>query len=191
MAPEPSIIGENRYMPIEILYIIPILAIAFLAYRIVLAAQKRSEAGVAHGSTEASDAEIRQTSRSTEERLNEYERTITKINSTLSTQQKVIEKFQAENTSCADEIEKLNSQLRELHKEYDIVISENFSLRAKVKSLQRKLDDAPLAFDISPHASSSAPVPSAEEAMEMNMNLYDDTRLFNPSALLDDTKLNE
>lgn len=181
-------------MPIELLYIIPVLAVAFLVYRLVLNAQKRAEAAGASasagaaGTVKAGDTKSQQAVRSTEERLNEYEQTIAQINRTLSAQQKVIEKFQEENTSCTGEIEKLNAQLRELHKEYDIVISENFSLRAKSKSLQRKLDGIPAAFDSAgPAAESAPPSDGVKETMAMNMNLYEDTKLFKSSSLLDDT----
>jgi chromosome segregation ATPase len=181
-------------MPIEILYIIPILAVAFLIYRLVLNAQKRTEAGgtsapAAGAGAQAGDTRSQQALRSTEDRLNEYEQTIAQINRTLSIQQKVVEKFQEENTSCTGEIEKLNSQLRELHKEYDIVISENFSLRAKAKSLQRKLDSVPgsLLDAVAPAAATAQPSNGVRETMEMNLNLYEDTKLLKSSSLLDDT----
>jgi septal ring factor EnvC (AmiA/AmiB activator) len=182
-------------MPIELLYIIPVLALAVLVYLLVLNAQKRAEAGGANppsfaAAPKAGDTRSQQTVRSTEDRLNEYEQTIAHINKTLASQQNIIDKSQEENSSYNSEIEKLNAKLRELHKEYDIVISENYSLRAKVKSLQRKTETEgggremvdPASDQLQPHRTDGA-----RENVEMNMNLYEDTRLFKASSLLDDT----
>jgi septal ring factor EnvC (AmiA/AmiB activator) len=183
-------------MPIELLYIIPILALAVLVYLLVLNAQKRAAAGGANAPSsvvaapKAGDTRSQQAVRSTEDRLNEYEQTIAQINKTLAAQQNIIDKSQEENSSYNTEIEKLNAKLRELHKEYDIVISENYSLRAKVKSLQKKTEAEgvgremvdPASDQLQPHRTDGA-----REDVEMNMNLYDDTRLFKASSLLDDT----
>jgi septal ring factor EnvC (AmiA/AmiB activator) len=129
--------------------------------------------------------------KSTEERLNEYEQTIAQINKSLSNQHMVIEKFQEENVSYNDQIEKLQAKLRELHKEYDIVISENYSLRAKVKSLQKKIEvgtAGPAMVDAAADALSSKSSMSGREHVEMNMNLYEDTRLFKDSSLDDSSE---
>ncbi len=187
----------QKIMSIELLYIVPILALAVLVFLLVFNAQKRADSGAAAEPAAAGapagkrqgDTAFLAARRSTEERLNEYERTIAQINTSLSKQQRIIEKFQLENTSYNGEIEKLNSKLREIHKEYDIVISENYSLRAKVKSLQKKAEAAP---PIAGTADAAAPSfaaqdrASGKEHVEMNMNLYEDTRLFKAS-ILDDT----
>jgi septal ring factor EnvC (AmiA/AmiB activator) len=141
------------------------------------------------GGKPTGDTKFLAAQRSTEERLNEYEQTIAQINKSLSTQQQVIEKFQEENSSSSNEIQKLNAKLRELHKEYDIVISENYSLRAKVKSLQKKVEAGPTAPYMADAGANGAAAQNASygrEHVEMNMNLYEDTRLFKSSAL-DDT----
>jgi uncharacterized coiled-coil protein SlyX len=170
-------------MPIEVLYIVPILALAFLAYRLILAAQKRSEAASVPGA--APHASV---PRSTEDRLNEYERTIAQINATLATQQKTIERSREQNSTSSGEIEKLTASLRELHKEYDIVISENYSLRAKVKSLQKRVVEPSHTQDSGGMSAEGEPGPAmTRENIEMNMSLYDDTKVFKASSLLDDT----
>jgi uncharacterized coiled-coil protein SlyX len=170
-------------MPIEVLYIVPILALAFLAYRIILAAQKRSET-----IRVPSSAPNGTLPRSTEDRLNEYERTIAQINATLAAQQKTIERSREQNSTSSGEIEKLTSSLRELHKEYDIVISENYSLRAKVKSLQKRIDDPAPAHESAGMSAEGEPgLAMTRENIEMNMSLYDDTKVFKTSSLLDDT----
>jgi Mg2+ and Co2+ transporter CorA len=184
-------------MPIELLYIIPIIALSFLVFLLVMNAQKRSlPTEQSKGSPpllpdgkSLGDTKFLAARKSTEERLNEYEQTITQINQSLSTQNKVIEKFQEENISCNGEIEKVKLKLRELHKEYDIVISENYSLRAKVKSLQKKVDAVSPGQGLVASATETFPAKRAtggKEHVEMNMNLYEDTRLFK-AATLDDS----
>lgn len=182
-------------MPIELLYIIPILALAVLVFLGVMNAQKRSM-GAAQQQMAAptatptgrlpGDTKFLAAQKSTEERLDEYEKTIAQINKSLSNQHMVIEKFQEENVSYNDQIEKLQAKLRELHKEYDIVISENYSLRAKVKSLQNKIEAGtagPDMVDAAADALSAQHATSGKEHVEMNMNLYEDTRLFKASSL--------
>jgi hypothetical protein len=184
-------------MPIELLYIIPILAVVALGFLLVMNAQKRSMEGVpqqmaAPAATPMGklpgDTKFLAAQKSTEERLNEYEQTIAQINKSLSNQHMVIEKFQEENVSYNDQIEKLQAKLRELHKEYDIVISENYSLRAKVKSLQKKIEvgtAGPGMVDAAADALPPQRTMSGKEHVEMNMNLYEDTRLFKASGLDD------
>lgn len=184
-------------MPIELLYIIPILAVVALGFLLVMNAQKRSMEGVQQQTAIPTptptgklpgDTKFLAAQKSTEERLNEYEQTIAQINKSLSNQHMVIEKFQEENVSYNDQIEKLQAKLRELHKEYDIVISENYSLRAKVKSLQKKIETgtaAPDMVDAPADALPSQQAMSGKEHVEMNMNLYEDTRLFKNSGLDD------
>jgi septal ring factor EnvC (AmiA/AmiB activator) len=181
-------------MPIELLYIIPILAVVALGFLLVMNAQKRSMEGAqqqmaAPAATPMGklpgDTKFLAAQKSTEERLNEYEQTIAQINKSLSNQHMVIEKFQEENVSYNDQIEKLQAKLRELHKEYDIVISENYSLRAKVKSLQKKLETGPVLADAPAEALPPQRAMSGKEHVEMNMNLYEDTRLFKASGLDD------
>jgi septal ring factor EnvC (AmiA/AmiB activator) len=177
-------------MPIELLYIIPILAVVALGFLIIMNAQKRSmqggqQQGTVQSATPAGklpgDTKFLAAQKSTEDRLNEYEQTITQINKSLSNQHLVIEKIQEENVTYNDQIEKLQGKLRELHKEYDIVISENYSLRAKIKSLQKKLEADPAVPNMADAAIEAVPPPlaiSGKEHVEMNMNLYEDTRLF-------------
>jgi regulator of replication initiation timing len=171
-------------MPIELLYIVPIVALALFAFFFALrmmqvnVVQPQTPVKKPMGDTKFIDAR-----KSTEERLSEFESTISSINKALNDQQAVIGKYQTENSTYNEETEKLRSKLRDLHKEYDIVISENYSLRAKVKSLQKKA----LTAEQEAYRPVDAPLPPAREHGEMNMNLYEDTRLFK-SSTLDDTK---
>jgi len=169
-------------MPIEILYAVPVLAIAvfvvFLLYHIQKKPQTTSSSVFKPGKKQFGDTKFLAAQKSTEQRLSEFEATISSINKALTDQQSVIGKYQTENSTYNDEIEKLRSKLRDLHREYDIVISENYSLRAKVKSIQTKAAGA--INDVPAQA-------AGKEHIEMNMNLYEDTRLFK-SSTLDDTR---
>jgi chromosome segregation ATPase len=135
-------------MPIELLYIIPIIAVVFLIFIVSFVSQKKSanlerEKNLASEVRQFNDGKMiaQQTTPVTETRLNEFERTITSINKALSDQQQVIERFQQDNTGYTSEIDKLKRKLRELHKEYDIVVSENYSLRAKVNTFSKPGDN--------------------------------------------------
>jgi regulator of replication initiation timing len=176
-------------MPIELLYLIPIVAFALF---VLVFIQRKAGAGgeqpvALSGKKPLGDTRFLAAQRSTEERLSEFESMISSINKAINDQQEVIGKYQTENTTYNEETEKLRSKLRELHKEYDIVISENYSLRAKVKSLQKREESGSQENGRPKEASADAQAPAVHEHSEMNMNLYEDTRLFKTSTL-DDTR---
>ena len=124
-------------------------------------------------------------------RLNEFEHTIASINKALSNQQKVIEKFQEENNKYNEEIGMLKNKLRELHKEHDIVVSENFSLRAKYNNIVKKnKPEAELAASLcvnEPKTEGLVPkLPSQpQRAWEMGMSVLDETKTFSMNVLED------
>ena len=183
-------------MSVELLYIIPIIALVIFAFSVSFVAQKRSaylEEGkkLAVEVRQFNDGKFISQERTTEVRLNEFEHTIASINKALSNQQKVIEKFQEENNKYNEEIDILKNKLRELHKEHDIVVSENFSLRAKYNKLVKK--NAPEAELI---ASLSVNEPKTEglvqklssqpqRAWEMGMSVLDETKTFSMNVLED------
>ncbi len=180
-----KLIFTRMIMPIEILYIIPVLAIAIFVVFLLYHIQKKPQMpppGLYPEKKRFGDTRFLAAQKSTEQRLSEFESTISSINKALTDQQAVIGKYQTENSTYNDEIEKLRSKLRDLHKEYDIVISENYSLRAKVKSIQSKAAAATPEVPSQPAGTSYG-----KEHIEMNMNLYEDTRLFK-SSTLDDTR---
>jgi len=89
-------------MPIELLYIIPILAVVVLGFLLVMNAQKRSMEGAQQQMAAPTatptgklpgDTKFLAAQKSTEERLNEYEQTIAQINKSLSNQHMVIEEI--------------------------------------------------------------------------------------------------
>jgi septal ring factor EnvC (AmiA/AmiB activator) len=176
-------------MHIELLYIIPIVALALF---VLVFLQKKGEGtgappSATKGKKPLGDTKFLAAQKSTEERLSEFESMISSINKAINDQQSVIGKYQTESTTYNEEIEKLRSKLRELHKEYDIVISENYSLRAKVKSLQKREESVSREPLREKDNQAEAPAPTVHEHSDMNMNLYEDTRLFKTSTL-DDTR---
>lgn len=187
-------------MSIELLWIIPAVAVAFLFFLIAYFAQQRSEEAVAekdplagevarfnNGETHAAaQAELALPER----RLGEIEHKIGRLTNALSEQQQVIDRFQQENSSYTVEINALRKKLRDLHKEYDLVLSENYSLKARVKRLVKTMDSSEQngsalhtntkAQGLEVHASDE------RNAHTVNMRLYDDTRVMRRQDL-DDT----
>jgi|WetSurMetagenome_2_1015567.scaffolds.fasta_scaffold155629_2 hypothetical protein len=183
-------------MSIELLYIIPIIALVIIAFSVSYIGQKRS---VYLEQGKQLSAEVRQFNdgkfisqeRSTEERLNEFEHTISSINKALSNQQKVIEKFQEENTLYNEEIDVLKNKLRELHKENDIVVSENYSLKAKYNKLVKNAGselELSSRFSSEPEAVAFRRPVQSKGAWEMGMSVLDETKTFSTNVL-DDTSV--
>ena len=189
-------------MSIELLYIIPIIALVIFTFAVSLFSQKRSAAiennkSLAAQVQQFNDGKFIPAGESAAIKINDIEQTISSFNSTLTNQQKVLEKFNQENNSYNLEINRLKTQLRELHKEYDIVVSENFSMRAKYNSLAKKYGaegepalQPPHTLNFSDHQSES-PVSllttQTKSDNEFTMNCFDDTQIFS-SGNLDDTK---
>jgi len=186
-------------MSIELLYIIPIIALVIFAFSISYIAQKRNdylEQGkqLAVEVRQFNDGKFISRGKTTEARLDEFEHTITTINKALSNQNKVIEKFQEENTMYNGEIDVLKKKLRELHKENDIVVSENYSLRAKynnlVKNTAPEAELAPGFGFIEPEteAAVSKRPSQPKVAWDRGMSVLDETKTFSTN-ILDDTSV--
>jgi len=189
-------------MSIELLYIIPIIALVIFTFAISLFSQKRSATlesnkNLAAQVQQFNDGKFIPAGKPDQGKLDEFEHTISSINSALTNQQKAIEKYHQENNSYNLEISRLKTQLLELHKEYDIVVSENFSLRAKYNNLAKKLGaEAELVLQ-PPHTLSftvhqpeiPAPMLTTETKadQENTMSIFDETRIFAANNL-DDTK---
>jgi uncharacterized coiled-coil protein SlyX len=120
-------------------------------------------------------------------RLNELEKSIITLNDTLSQQQRVIDAFQQSNTVNQNEVKELRQKLRDIYKEYDIVISENYSLKATVKKLKdHKSDDVTLTDSPMISEENSA---FSINATKGNLRLYEDTRLLNMNSLEDTSEI--
>jgi hypothetical protein len=184
-------------MSIELLYIIPIIALVIFAFSISYIAQKRS---MTSEQGKRLDAEVRQfnngnfisQAQTTESRLDEFDHTIASINKALANQQKVIEKFQEENSRYNEEIDTLKKRLRELHKENDIVVSENYSLRAKYNNLVKNAaPETHTGTRLSEPESDSGILPRTVQpaiAWERGMSVLDETKPFSTN-ILEDTSI--
>ena len=171
---------------IELLWIIPIVAFASFIFIVAFVSQKKTDGqdlskevarfnnGLTQNDTKPSVPD---------QRLGELEKAISSVNESIASQQAVMERFQKENSAYSNEINELKSKLRDLYKEYDIVVSENYSLRAKVKKLMEGREGD--ASETEP-APVSASQPKKAEPAKPNMKLYEDTRLVNLTSL-DDT----
>lgn len=186
---------------IELLWIIPAVAFAFFIFLLIFFAQKREERAdmsqeVTQFNTGGTQMTIQDPLLNATDRLGQLEKAIASVTNSLSVQQRAIEQFHKENSSYSGEINELKGKLRELYKEYDIVLSENYLLRAKVKKLQGtesadelEGEEEVAIEDIRPSSPPPAPIVQATErplSSKVDMKLYEDTRALN-LALLDDT----
>jgi septal ring factor EnvC (AmiA/AmiB activator) len=176
---------------IELLWIIPILSFVFFVSLVIYFAQKKSlqtdlkkevinfNSGITHRTSKLENPE---------HRLEELEKAITIVTHSITNQQKIIDRFKRENTDYNVEINDLKDKLRELYKEYDIILSENYSLRAKMKKMmEQKNPDGQNASEL--------PIPSIlsdeheleinPKSSKVNLKLYEDTRLLNIANLED------
>jgi chromosome segregation ATPase len=184
-------------MHIELLWIIPILAFASFIFLIIFLVQKKNPRsdltrevtlfnnGIQVNGSKYSDPD---------NRLEELERSISVVTQSISNQEKVIDRFKRENVEYNSEIKDLKDKLRELYKEYDIVLSENYSLRAKVKKM---IEDKTVENKGGNTINNELPpLPKNIEKFErkgaakVNLKLYEDTRLLNVDALNDLTDVN-
>lgn|GEM_PF-5268327 len=126
-------------MPLDTLNAVPILLeLALLAFLLILTVQKRSPAramsqrtldaaspiGKKHG-----DTDFRTERRVIENRLNELDRKNALINKFPVNHRQGIVEFQGGDDSYHNELEKLNAELRELCKEYNVNVSQSYLLR--------------------------------------------------------------
>lgn len=176
-------------MHIELLWIIPILSFVFFISLVIYFAQKKSlqtdlrkEVVNFNSGISARTAKLD----NPERRLEELERSITGVTNAISSQQKVIDRFKRDNNEYNVEINDLKDKLRELYKEYDIVLSENYSLRAKMKKMieqknPEEISSSDIPVSHSPVKEQDLEV--ASKAGKVNLKLYEDTRLLNITNL--------
>lgn len=173
-------------MQIELLWIIPIVAFASFIFIVAFVSQKKTDGQDLSKEVARFNNGLTQNDYMPsvpDQRLGELEKAISSVNESIASQQAVMERFQKENSAYSNEINELKSKLRDLYKEYDIVVSENYSLRAKVKKLMEGREGD--ASETEP-APVSASQPKKAEPAKPNMKLYEDTRLVNLTSL-DDT----
>jgi uncharacterized coiled-coil protein SlyX len=177
-------------MYIQLLYILPLVALSILVLILVLNYQRRKERPEADSRLSKQVDEFNEGLRPEppaqlrvlpESHLSEIEKTIGLVSQALSSQQRVIERFQGADTKLADEIDKMKLRLRELQKEYDIVLSENFSLRAKVRKLTERTQPQPGAQkfkdtdELAPEKTSRADPLADTKKLAKKNPIFDDT----------------
>ena len=122
------------------------------------------------------------TAKTADERLHEMEKTINFVAEAVVNQQRLLCGYQKESmnagTASAGETNELREKLRSVFKEYDIILSENYTLRAKVKQLlrQTKGEEPPSAAGVSALDSILTGMAASSRPA---LKLYDDTRLIN------------
>lgn len=180
-------------MHIELLWLIPVIAIAIFGFFIALSVQRRAEYR-ARGSDLSREVEMFNagrgqqklvTAKSADERLHEMEKTINFVAEAVVNQQRLLRGFQKGNASSpadsADEAGELREKLRSVFKEYDIILSENYTLRAKIKQLMQPTaaqEQAPSAVEASA-LDSILTSRTRGRSSRPTLHLYDDTRLIN------------
>jgi archaellum component FlaC len=193
-------------MSIELLYIVPIIALSLLLFFNLLARQKKSLTR-SHDESLVREVEafnvgmgdnrtgVRQPP---EARIGDIEKTITLVSQRLSSQQKLIDGFQGSNRGYASEIDGLKSRLLDLQKEYDITLSENYSLRAKMRKLEERINaqspttTVPVVPRVAPADAAPPTVESRRhqsESAEARKQLYGDTEVFGATSMDDTTEL--
>ncbi|MFW5775081.1 MAG: hypothetical protein ACOCW2_02230 [Chitinivibrionales bacterium] len=179
-------------MTIELLWLIPIIAFSLFLPVIVISYQNSKTNRKIDIHTRDLAKQVQQFNAGApidpsdvhagEKRLLEIEKTISLVTSALSTQQKTIETVMGKDDSHSHQLTELKEKLIELQREYDMVMSENYSLRARVKKLARTDEEKPGEQNPSFHV-----VPgNASKKKLSTMALYDDTRIMRASDL-DDT----
>lgn len=134
-------------LPIELLWIIPVVVIALLILMLIIKLQKRTVGEASPDTVQDLNREVKEynsglslpkeiTAETAEVRLNEIENTIQLVSKALSSQQRIIENFQGKDDKVEMELNELKRRLKELQYEYDITISENYTLRARLKRLE-------------------------------------------------------
>jgi hypothetical protein len=180
-------------MHIELLWLIPVIAIAIFGFFIALSAQRSAE-HLARGSDLSREVELFNvgheqqklvTAKSADERLHEMERTINFVAEAVVNQQRLLSGFQKEKAlsgeDSAGEACELREKLRSVFKEYDIILSENYTLRAKIKQLMQRTaaqGQAQSAVE-APALDSILTSRTRAGSSRPTLHLYDDTRLIN------------
>jgi hypothetical protein len=194
-------------MPIEILWILPIFAFAitllglFHAFRNNRqATSPRSRTRILNDEVELFNQGLHIESKPVEQRVGEIQQIIALVNSSLSNQQRIIEAFRGKDEALTNEQNTLKHKLREMQQEYDIVISENYSLRARInKLLQEQAGDEaqgsePVAATQpgrpAAEANPSGPAAAGADRPLDFLKLYGDTRTFQASDLDDTAEIN-
>jgi len=184
-------------MSIELLYIIPVIALSAFVFAISFFSMKHSPLNeqankLASEVQQFNDGKIIPVIKDSEARITKFETAVDSVNKVLTNQQKIIEKFNEGNNAYNVEINSLKKQLNDLHREYDILVSENYALRAKVKKSESGntagiTKSFPAVTDRKSGSFISSNTTHSKHGYSVNMSLCEDTKLFNVNSL-DETK---
>ena len=188
-------------MSIELLWIIPIVSAAFVILIMVVNIQKRKEDNSEGPHFRDLRREVDEFNRgvpvdtklpliSEENRLGKIESTIQLVSTALSNQQKMIENFQGKDDILEDGLNDLKEKLKELQKEYDITISENYSLRARLNKAEKERGKKINSRSgTSSRSDISEDTDTIEVSKVLNMKIYEEDRKLDPTkpSELDDT----
>ncbi|MCX7727293.1 MAG: hypothetical protein N2053_10650 [Chitinispirillaceae bacterium] len=170
---------------VELLWLIPVVAVGFFVFILQLVLTKKREEKENTSHSLKSD---KKESIVIEERIKQLENSIANINKAISDQEKLIEKFEKENMGYYKEINELRSKLKEMYKEYELIVSENYSLKAKIKKLQEQAQaqnrEESISYDIEE-------IDKKEEypVCKIDPRLYEDTRTLNLSLINDTSEI--
>lgn len=178
-------------MHIEMLWIIPVMSfmvfigiVFYFAQKKTLHSELKDEVNDFNSGASARNHLLKQP----EIRLEDLEKAITAVTNSISNQQNTLNSFKKDTTDNSSEINDLKDKLRELYKEYDIVISENYSLRAKVKKMMEQKNTDEAADEVIPEVKRAQDEGSLDVSAvsgKVNLKLYEDTRLLNVTSLDD------
>lgn len=190
-------------MSIELLWIIPIVSAAFVIFIMVVNFQKRDEDSSEDPYFRDLRREVDEFNRgvsvdtklplvSEENRLSKIESTIQLVSTALSNQQKMIENFQGKDDTLENELNDLKEKLKEIQREYDITISENYSLRARLNKVEKGKDKILNSrSNTSSKSNISEDTDTIEVSKVLNMKIYEEDRKLDPAkpSDLDDTSV--
>jgi len=179
-------------MHIELLWMVPILALALFLIFMTLYFQQRmgnpTRTADLHREVDLFNAGQGQqklvTAKSADERLHEMEKMINFVAEAVAGERRSFHDLRRENSAPANEAVELREKLRSVFKEYDIILSENYTLRAKVKQLAGRIQELENAGSAALPVDSVLTRPAA--APKPAMRLYEDTRLIDDLNHLED-----
>ncbi|MFP4163242.1 MAG: hypothetical protein ACLFQB_04835 [Chitinispirillaceae bacterium] len=169
-------------MSIELLWILPVIGFGTFVFLVVFLIQKSysnsSDQDLknqvkqfnmgAHHAASGQERPVKEL----ENRISELESAITYMTKSISLQQKSLDQFALDEQGQTDEATVLKRKLADLHREYDVVLSENYSLRSRLRKLLKEQEGD-----------------SKESQNKVNLRLFEDTRFLNPSNLDDTTEI--
>jgi hypothetical protein len=176
-------------MHIELLWLIPILAFAVFVFFIALYLQRRRGGSEGHAAlhrevdlfNEGQGQNKLVTAKSADERLREMEKMINFVAEAVAGEHRKVQGIRREDPVPANEAGELREKLRSVFKEYDIILSENYTLRAKVKQLAGRIRELEGAG--SGASSFDSKLTRTTPAQKPAMRLYDDTRLISLASM--------